>query len=163
VIWTTTEDTGIYRWKRRWLSAIDVCLQSSNNHYDTPCSMLFNLFNHFNICILTLPLHIYDINSYYCIFVCWIPSWRWPKKAETCGRITTPLYITLSNYYIFAGIYMVTCLTARNTDNFKFYYYVHRSPPLGFDHSRLNPDFKNKENNSKLQKLLNTYQLFIVT
>ena len=34
----------------------------------------------------------------YCICVCWMPLWRWPKKVETCSRLTTCLYITVSNY-----------------------------------------------------------------
>jgi len=29
--------------------------------------MLFNIFNHFNICILTLSLYSHDINDIYCI------------------------------------------------------------------------------------------------
>ena len=34
-----------------WISAKDVCLQSSNTCYSTHCIKLFNLFSHFNICI----------------------------------------------------------------------------------------------------------------
>ena len=78
----------------------------------------FNLFNHFKICILTLLLHIYDINSHYCILLCWIPPWEWLKKAETCRR-NTYLYFIASNYSGVVGIYRVTCLTAQNMNNFK--------------------------------------------
>jgi hypothetical protein len=41
------------------------------------------------------------------------------EKAETCRRITTCLYIIVSSYSAVVGIYMVTCLTARNMNNFK--------------------------------------------
>jgi len=51
--------------------------------------MLFNLFNQINICIFSLPLHIYEMNSHYCIFHCWGPHWGWPKKTKICSRITT--------------------------------------------------------------------------
>jgi hypothetical protein len=39
------------------------------------------------------------------IFLCWIPPRRWPKKAETCRRFTTCLYMIVSNYSAFVGIY----------------------------------------------------------
>jgi len=42
---------------------------------------------------------------------------RWPKKAETCGRLIICLYITVSNYSAVVGIYRVTSLTARNMNN----------------------------------------------
>jgi hypothetical protein len=60
------------------------------------------------LCILTVLLHICDITSHYCIFICWIPPWRWPKKPETCRRITICLYIILPNYSAVFGIYMVS-------------------------------------------------------
>ena len=44
---------------------------------------------------------------------------RWPKKAETCRRLITCLYITVPNYSAVAGIYKVISLTARNTNNVK--------------------------------------------
>jgi hypothetical protein len=71
--------------KTKVISAMDVCLQSNNNYYNTHYTMLFNLSNHFQIYILTLPLHICDINSHYCIFLCWIHL----RMAETCTKITT--------------------------------------------------------------------------
>jgi hypothetical protein len=38
------------------------------------------------------------------IFICWIPSWRWPKKAETCRRTTTCLYSIASNFSAAVGV-----------------------------------------------------------
>lgn len=67
-----------------------------------------------------MVVQICNINSHYCIFLCRIPPWRWPKKAETCRRIPTSLSITVSDYSAVFGIYMVTCLTARDMINFKF-------------------------------------------
>ena len=49
----------------------------------------------------------------------WIPPCGWPKKAETCRRITTCLYIIVYNYSAVVGTYMVTGLPARNMNNFK--------------------------------------------
>jgi hypothetical protein len=92
-----------------------VCLQSNNNLWYTFCTMLFHLSEHFNICILISLLHIYDISNHYCIFLCWVSPWGWPKRAETC-RISTCLYVIVSNYSAVV-IYMVTCLTARNMYN----------------------------------------------
>jgi hypothetical protein len=115
-----TSFSGIYPWKRRWFSAIDFCLQSNNSYYDTHCTMLFNLFNYFSICILTLPLHSYNINDHYCILLCWILPWGWPKEAETCRRITTCLDIIVYNHSAVVGIYMVTCLAELNMNNSKF-------------------------------------------
>jgi hypothetical protein len=78
------------------------------NYYLIVLGTLFlNLFNHFNICILTLPLHIYNIKSNWSIFICWMPYLGWPKKAETCSRITTCLYIIASNYNAVIEIYIV--------------------------------------------------------
>jgi hypothetical protein len=42
------------------------------------------------------------------------------KKAEKPRRFTTSSYVTVSNYSVFVGIYVVSCLTARSVDNFKF-------------------------------------------
>ena len=66
-----------------------------SNQYDPHYTMLFNHFNRFSICSLTLPLHIYGINNHYCIFSCWIPPWAWLRKAETCRGITTCLLLYL--------------------------------------------------------------------
>jgi hypothetical protein len=44
-------------------------------------------------------------------------SWGWPKKAETCRRITTFLYVVVRNYSAAVGIYTVTCHTARKNGN----------------------------------------------
>jgi hypothetical protein len=52
------------------------------------------------------------------IFLCWILPWRCPKKAETCRSITTYVYIIVSNYSASVGLCVLTCLTARNLDNF---------------------------------------------
>jgi len=39
------------------------------------------LFIQFYICFFLTPqLHIHDIISQCCIFLRWIPPWRWPKK-----------------------------------------------------------------------------------
>jgi len=29
-------------------------------------------------------MHIHVLTSHSCIFLCWIPPWRWQRKAETC-------------------------------------------------------------------------------
>jgi hypothetical protein len=60
-------------------------------------------------CILTEPLYIYDMSNHYCIFLCWIPAWRWPKKADRGRRVNTCLYVIVLNYSAVIGIYMVTC------------------------------------------------------
>jgi hypothetical protein len=67
-----------------------------------------------------MVVQICNINSHYCIFLCWIPPWGWPENSETCRRITTCLSITVSNYNAVFGIHMVTCLTEWNMNNFKF-------------------------------------------
>jgi len=41
------------------------------------------------IIILPLLLYVCDITSHHCGFLCWIPSWAWPKKAETSRRFAT--------------------------------------------------------------------------
>jgi len=65
-----------------------------------------------------MVVQICSINSHYCIFLYWIPPWGWPKKAETCRKLPQVcLYLYLSAVF---GIYMVTCLTAQNMNNFKF-------------------------------------------
>jgi hypothetical protein len=94
----------------------------NNCYYHTHSAQSFlSFFNHVNSSILNPLLHIYDISSHYCIFLCSVPPWGWPKKAKTCRRFTTFLYILVSNYSAVVGIYMVTYLTARNMDNFKSY------------------------------------------
>ena len=45
--------------------------------------------------------------SHYCIFVCWIPPWRWPKNVETCSMISTCLQITVTNYSSVVGVHIV--------------------------------------------------------
>ena len=77
--------------------------------------MLFMLFKYFNICILTLLLPICDIISHYCIFLSSI-SIKITKKTAT-WRTDRRLYIFVPNYSAVVGLYMVTCLTARNVDN----------------------------------------------
>ena len=49
-------------------------------------------FNHFNICILTLPLQIYNMNSHSCIFLCCIPTWRWLKSVWGLPHLCILLY-----------------------------------------------------------------------
>lgn len=86
------------------------------------CVMLSNLFNHFNVCILTSLLHIYDTTGHYCIFVCCVPPRRWPKKAETRRKITTCLFTVVSNFSVDDGVCMMIYLSERNMDNFKLKY-----------------------------------------
>jgi hypothetical protein len=64
--------------------------------------------NHLRHREISLKTKINFCNRRYCIFCCWIPSWRWPEKAETCMRFTTCLYITVSYYSAVVGLYMVT-------------------------------------------------------
>jgi len=59
---------------------------------------LFKKCNHFNVCILIILLRIYGITRHLNFCCCWIPSRRWPKKTETCSRISTCSYINVSNY-----------------------------------------------------------------
>ena len=40
-------------------------------------------------------------------------------SAKMCRRFTTCFYTIVSNYSTVVGIYIVTCLTAQNRDNFK--------------------------------------------
>jgi hypothetical protein len=71
------------------------------------------LFKHLTICILTLLLHIYDITSHYSIFLCWIPPWRWLKKAETCRRFTTrciSLYLIIAQLLVYIYIWWLVLL-----------------------------------------------------
>jgi hypothetical protein len=49
-----------------------------------------------------------NMSSNYCIFLCWIPPWRWPTKAETCRKIKTYLCIIVVNYSAVVGI-LVYC------------------------------------------------------
>lgn len=80
-----------------------------------------DFFNPFNICILTLLLHIYDVSSYHSIFLCLIPTKRLLKKAKPCRRFITCLYITVSNYSAVAGICMVLLgLKSRITQTWKY-------------------------------------------
>ena len=58
------------------LDALDVCLLSNNNYCDTNCTLLFNT------CVF---MHIYDIPTNYCICLCWVIPWRWPKNAKHVG------------------------------------------------------------------------------
>jgi hypothetical protein len=70
---------------RRRISAIYICSQCKYTFYTT----IFKCLNRFNIYIFTTLLHIYDITSHYCIFVSWVPPWRWAEKAETGRRFIT--------------------------------------------------------------------------
>lgn len=58
----------------------------------------------FNICFLTLQLHICDILSQCYVFLCWIPPWRWPNKAKTCKRLAIWLYTFVYNCCARVGI-----------------------------------------------------------
>jgi len=59
--------------------------------------MLFNLFNQINICIFSVPLHIYDMNNHYCIFHCSGPHWGWPKETKHVGGLP---YVSIFLYLI---------------------------------------------------------------
>jgi hypothetical protein len=52
-------------------------------------------------------------------FLCQVPSSKWLKKAKTCRRTTTHLYIIIPNYCAVGRIYSVTCLTVWNMDDFE--------------------------------------------
>jgi hypothetical protein len=47
--------------------------------------------------ILTLQLHMCDVISQLCAFLCRIFPWRWPRNVETCRRLATWLYTFVSN------------------------------------------------------------------
>jgi hypothetical protein len=91
VIASATGDTRIPEDEDELLYHKFVCSQMTT--YDAPRTALVNPLNHFNICILPLPLHIYHTNSNFCIFLRQMPPWGWPKKTETCIRTATCLYI----------------------------------------------------------------------
>jgi len=58
--------------------------------------MLFNIFNHFNICILTLSLYIHEINYIYCIlFVEYLleESRKRPKNAGGLPNVRILLHL----------------------------------------------------------------------
>ena len=75
-----------------------------NVSYDTHCTMLFNILNNFNICILTLLLHMYDITSHCCI--CLLnTSLRMAEKRSNTQEVYTCLYITVYDYNAVVGIY----------------------------------------------------------
>lgn len=68
-------------------------------------------FNHFVICILTIPLHTYNTNSHYYIILCRTPCWEWPKRPKLGGlpHVYTLIIVQLLDWW----------LTAYNTNNFK--------------------------------------------
>jgi hypothetical protein len=84
-------------------------LQSHNNCYDTHCTVFFN------ICILTLLLHVYFslLNTF--------PEdgRKIPKHAAGLPYSSMLLYLLYRNYSAVTEN-IVTCLTPRNMDNFKF-------------------------------------------
>jgi hypothetical protein len=61
---------------------IDVCIQIINFtiYFHAMCTIVFNHFYSFNICLLNLQFYIHDIISQFCVFLCRIPPLRWPKK-----------------------------------------------------------------------------------
>ena len=67
----------------------------------------FYSFNHCNVCILALLLHIHDEPRHYCIHLCRVPPRTRPKKAETCSGTAICLYIIVYNQSSVAGIYRV--------------------------------------------------------
>ena len=70
--------------------------------------MLLNILTililHFNTIITRLDILVF--------FLCWIPPWKWPKKAETCSRFVSCMYIIASNYSEVTGTSMLSRLTA---------------------------------------------------
>jgi hypothetical protein len=74
------------------------------------------MHGHTNVKIL---LNICDLSRHDCTFLCQVLLWRWLTGTETCSRITTWLYIILSNCSAVVGKHIVSSLTARNMDNFK--------------------------------------------
>jgi len=53
-------------------------------------------------------LHICATFNHHCIFLCWIPPWRWPKMAETCRRCTNCVSLYL-NIDAVVGVYGDIC------------------------------------------------------
>jgi len=65
----------------------------------TFCTKLFKFSQPLIMCILNLPLYIYNNGYYYnhyCTLLCWMPPWTWPKKVETCGAVFWNYYGDLS-------------------------------------------------------------------
>jgi hypothetical protein len=65
-----------------------------------------------NIYITNLPLYIYDINSHYCPFLCWIPGDDWKRLKHVgwlwCVYTLLNLITVLLLEYIY--IYMCVCV-----------------------------------------------------
>jgi len=79
-------------------------------------TMYYVPFNHFIICILTIPLHTYNTYSHYCIILCRTPRWEWPKRPKLGGgfpHVCTLIRVQLLDWW----------LTAYNTNNFKLSIY----------------------------------------
>lgn len=51
-------------------------------------------------------MHIYVITSHKCNINCWIPPWRWAKKAETSRRFTTRCISQYLNISAVVDIYI---------------------------------------------------------
>jgi len=45
------------------------------------------------------------MTSHYCIIFCRVPEWRWSKRAETCTRFNTCLFIFVYNSSAIVTIY----------------------------------------------------------
>jgi len=111
-----------------WISAKDVCLQSSNNYYDIHFIRLSNIFGYFIICIFNSAVAHNYISSHYCIFLCWIPLWGWPCKTETCKKITACLHIIVCNYSA------IVCMFIAHLSRLSWYQVCYE-----FQYSRLAP------------------------
>jgi hypothetical protein len=87
------------------------CKKSNNNYHYTHCTKLFNLFNHFNICILTLPLHIFDIIAIIVfLFVEYLPEdgWKKPKHVGGLPHICILLYLIMVQLLAYICIWYIT-------------------------------------------------------
>lgn len=60
-----------------------------------------------NQSVIKICLNHSTYQTHYSIFLRRIPPWGWLKKVETCRRISTCLYIIVTNRIAVVGIYMV--------------------------------------------------------
>ena len=92
-----------YSWTWRWISAINVSLKPYNNSDNIHSVMCFLNSSTVLVCyILTPPLHIYDVNSYCCIFLCWRPKRL--KYKQGLPYVCIKLYPVVVRFFIYTSI-----------------------------------------------------------
>ena len=75
--------------------------QEAQGHISKNMNSCNQCYKHFNICIVTLPLQICDMNSHSCIFFWCIPPWRWLKNVRGLPHLCillNPITVPLLEY-----------------------------------------------------------------